>query len=54
MGKNKSTTVVSCRLPNGTDTALRLIAKKRGLTMNAMLAAMLTRRVAEIREKEGW
>lgn len=54
MGKNTTSTVISCRLDHEVAAALLKMAEARGMTMNKMLATMITRRVSEIRQKEGW
>lgn len=46
--------MVGARLRNATADALKKIATERGTTVNAMLKAMIERRVEEIREEEGW
>lgn len=54
MGKNTTTTVIACRIDHEVAAALKKMAQDRGITMNKMFATMITRRVSEIRQKEGW
>lgn len=54
MGKNKSTGVVAFRLRHEDIAALRRIAEARDIKVNAMLGNMMSKRIKEIREKEGW
>lgn len=54
MGKNVSTAVVSFRMTHEDIAALKKIAEARDLKVNAMLGAMMARRIKEIRQEEGW
>lgn len=54
MGKNVSTAVVSFRLTHEQIAALKKIAEDRGMVRNSMLAGMVEKRIAEIRQEEGW
>jgi predicted transcriptional regulator len=54
MGQNTGSTVLSIRLPHEEAAALMRIAEGRDLTVHAMLAGMVARRVSEIRQEEGW
>lgn len=54
MGKNVESGVVAFRLPHEDIAALRKIAEMRGITVNAMLRNMMSKRIKQIREEEGW
>lgn len=54
MGKNVSTAVVSFRLTHEEIEDLKKIAEDRGLKVNALLRRMVSRRIKEIRQEEGW
>lgn len=54
MGENTTSGVIALRLPYETIAALTRMAEMRGVSMNAMVGGMITRRVDEMREKEGW
>lgn len=52
VGEHINSKVHAFRLPNDYSAALRAEAKKRGMSMNEMLAAMVMRRLDEIRDAE--
>lgn len=54
MGENINSGVVSFRLSHEDISALKKIARDRDITLNAMLANMMSKRIKQIREKEGW
>lgn len=54
MGKNISSTVMAFRVPHEICAALLRMAEDRDETPNAMVVRMLTRRVNEVRQEEGW
>lgn len=54
MGKNVSTAVVSFRMTHEQIAALKKIAEDRGLKRNSMLAAMIGKRIDDIRQEEDW
>lgn len=54
MGKNVNSGVVSFRLSHEDIAALRKMAEMRGIKVNAMLSNMMSKRIKEIRAKEGW
>lgn len=54
MGKNVSTAPVSFRLTHDQIAALKKIAEERDTNPNAMLGAMITARITEIRQEENW
>lgn len=54
MGKNLTSSVVSFRLSHEEKALLKRIAEDRGIKVNEMLRTMMSKRIKEIREKEGW
>lgn len=54
MGKNLTSGVVSFRLSHEEIAALMRMADERGVSVNLMLRNMMSKRIKEIREKEGW
>lgn len=54
MGENTTSGVIALRLPNETIASLMRMAEMRGMSMNAMVGRMITRRVSEVRQEEGW
>lgn len=54
MGKNVESTVISIRVPHETAASLLRMAEMRETNINAMVSRMLTRRVSEVRQEEGW
>lgn len=54
MDRHTNSTMVGARVPWDLQAALKKIAEDRDTTINAMLLGMITRRVEEIREEEGW
>jgi predicted HicB family RNase H-like nuclease len=54
MGENTTSGVVSLRLPYEVIASLTRMAEMRDMSMNAMVGRMITRRVSEIRQEEGW
>lgn len=54
MGENTTSGVISLRLPHEVIAALTRMAEMRDMSMNAMVGAMISRRVSEVRQEEGW
>lgn len=54
MGENRDSTVMAFRVPNEVCAALLRMSEARGESPNAMVVRMLTRRVNEVRQEEGW
>lgn len=54
MGENVTDGVVSFRLTHEEIAALKKMAAMREIKVNAMLRNMMSRRIKEIRQEEGW
>lgn len=54
MDRHINSTMAGARISWDTHAALKKIAEDRDTTVNAMLKAMIERRVMDIREEEGW
>lgn len=54
MDRHTTTTMVGVRVTWEMKAHLEKMAKDRGTSVNAMLLRMISRRIEEIREEEGW